>query len=497
MKLATAVLLACPAVSLAQQVAIGEFYMPAPITAPSYITPGPDGAVWFVDGPQIGRATPAGQITQFPTPPPWDVSSITAGPDGNIWFVPANYEAAMIGRMTTAGEITEFPLPNPGSEPLFITAGPDGALWFTDYGTNQIGRITTSGAVSEYPVPTTRAGVGGITKGPDGALWFMESFGNNIGRITTSGVITEYAVPTPNADLSCCLTPGPDGAVWFTETQVDKIGRITHDGAITEFQISANSRPAGITAGPDGALWFTVYEGRIGRITTSGEISYYPVPRPDELGFIAKGPDGELWFTATTGYSGDYMPGLIGEVVFESANLSVTPSTGYYRTELQFTGSGYAPNETVQIYVSGVGSPVLASATADASGAISVLAHAPQSPYFYNNPRLFLGVGQSSGKTGTANFTVKPRLLLTPNAGATGSPATVSGFGYGPFEKVRVGWDNPRTVLGTVTTDVNGTFYKSTAIEFTVPPGAAPGANKVIGYGWNTGITGFASFTVE
>jgi len=92
---------------------------------------------------------------------------------------------------------------------------------------------------------------------------------------------------------------------------------------------------------------------------------------------------------------------------------------------------------------------------------------------------------------------VKPRLLLTPNAGATGSPATVSGFGYGPFEKVRVGWDNPRTVLGTVTTDVNGTFYKSTAIEFTVPAGAAPGANKVIGYGWNTGITGFASFTVE
>jgi len=94
------------------------------------------------------------------------------------------------------------------------------------------------------------------------------------------------------------------------------------------------------------------------------------------------------------------------------------PSQRRLQDNLTFTGTAFAPNESVRIYVSGVGSRVLASAMADTSGAFTVTARAPQSPY---GPRLFLGVGQRSGKLGAASFWVTPRLILNPNSGPAGS----------------------------------------------------------------------------
>ena len=139
---------------------------------------------------------------------------------------------------------------------------------------------------------------------------------------------------------------------------------------------------SGITAGPDGALWFTEsYGNKIGRITTSGAITEYPVPTAGSGPYgITAGPDGALWFA-------DEGANRIGEVLFLTATLTVSPASGGYKTNLSFTGSGFAPNETVQIYVRGVGSAVLASGTADSSGSVSASAQAPQSPY---GPRLFL-----------------------------------------------------------------------------------------------------------
>src|SRR5262249_2400976 len=59
------------------------------------ITAGRDGNLWFTDPVgvgQVGRITPAGQVTEF-TPPSTDNgpslgagNAITAGPDGNVWF---------------------------------------------------------------------------------------------------------------------------------------------------------------------------------------------------------------------------------------------------------------------------------------------------------------------------------------------------------------------------------------------------------------------------
>ena len=491
MKIALALLLSMPAISLAQQIAVGEYAVDAAGNGffPA-IAVGPDGALWFTDyyNDKIGRITTAGAVTEYPIPStpgfPW---GIAAGPDGALWFT--ELYGDKIGRITTAGAITEYPTQGHVSEPMGIALGPDGALWFTEQESPHIGRITTAGAITQYPVPSGKSAFG-ITLGPDGALWFTE-FAGSIGRITTAGSVTEYPVPGVTDFLSG-ITAGPDGALWFTETANNQIGRITTAGAITQFPLPTEQygEPQGITTGPDGALWFTQLQwSNIGRITTAGVPSWYPLPinMGSSPYSITTGPDGELWMGANGG-------GKIGEAFFVTANLSVTPLSGDLGSNLTFSGSGFTPGEKVQIYISGVGSSVLASATADSTGAITTSARAPQSA---NGPRIFVGVGQSSGKLGAASFSMTARLIVNPPSGAPGSSAAVNGYGFGSLETVAVYWNSTNTSLGSATTDVHGTFNGSSAFSFTVPTDANPGVNTVVAIGSYTGVQVDGSFTVQ
>jgi virginiamycin B lyase len=432
---------------------------------------------------QDRRIATSGTITEYPvTTAGSQPNGITAGPDGALWFT--EYTGNNIGRITTAGVITEYPVPTADSGPEGITAGPDGALWFTEYSGYNIGRITTTGAVTEYPVTvSTSYGPVQITAGPDGALWFIETSNiRNIGRITTAGVITEFTPPSGNTPFD--ITTGPDGALWFTERDFSAIGRITTSGKITRYALpTVGSSPCGITVGPDGALWFTdAGLDEIGRITIAGVITEYPNLIAGSPGFITAGADGELWFTVSES--------LIGEAVFVTAGLRATPEAGSYQTNLTFTGNAFAPGESVDVYYSGVGSGILATGIADASGSFSVAASEPQSP---SGPRLFLGVGQSSGKLGAASFSVTPLVVLQPDSGKLLSTVSVEGYGFGALESVAIEWNSPPTLLGKVRASIDG----SVAMKFKVPVGAFAGPNTVHGNGKASGVHAAATFTVE
>ncbi len=482
MKMA-ALLLILRALSLAQQIAIGSYAAPTQDSGPDVITQGPDGALWFTEGDnisQIGRISPAGAITQYTHPTVSTTSGITAGPDGALWFTEW---AGVIGRSTTAGAITEYPVPTPDSGSSTIAAGPDGALWFTESYTNKIGRITTAGAFTEYPIPTANSYPFGIAAGSDGALWFCENEANQIGRVTTAGAFTEYRVPTANSKLNW-ITAGPDGALWFVEHR-GNIGRITTEGVIAEYPVSPG--PYEIAVGPDGALWFTL-ANKIGRITTAGVATEYPLPTAGNVPYgITAGPDGALWIA-------EYGHNAIGEVVFVTANLSVTPDSGVYQSNLSFTGSGFAPGESVQIYSGGIGSAVVASGTADAGGSISAAGIVPDSVY---GPRIFLGVGQSSGKLGAADFSMTPRVIMSPNSGPVGSYTTPNGVGFPSFAPVRIYWNNPRTFLGEIFADYRGTLTGISTFQFLVPSGAPQGENEVIGQEQGGTPTALGYFTVQ
>ncbi|MDR3636667.1 MAG: Ig-like domain-containing protein [Isosphaeraceae bacterium] len=203
------------------------------LAEPYAITAGPDHNVWFteINATRVGRITPGGQVTEFSqglSPLPTS-TSITPGPDGALWFVEqqTSQHPNLIGRITTSGQITEFGQGiGSGGVLQGITAGPDGALWFT-MSNDTIGRITTSGQVTEFKQGITPGSDPfSIVAGPDNALWFTEPFGDRIGRITTSGQVTEYSAGLSPGAFPLHITNGPNGTLWFTEGGDARVGEI-------------------------------------------------------------------------------------------------------------------------------------------------------------------------------------------------------------------------------------------------------------------------------
>jgi streptogramin lyase len=326
---ATVAALALPVSALAPAAqaapTIREIPVPTPSSAPSDITVGPDGAVWFTerDADKIGRVKPNGQITEFQLPAGREPNGITAGPDGAVWF--AETGADRIGRLTPNGNLHEFRTRVTGSAPTQITLGPDGNLWFTETLADRIGMVTPTGVFTEVFTGISSINPEDITTGPDGALWFTafpDPEGTSpgwVGRITTTFQITLFPTSTFGDDVTVPLgiASGPDGNLWITGPGNGTIGKVTTSGQVTVFHLPQGvvSSPAFITVGADGALWFTeqglaagvgdaVQAGgnKIGRITTAGTIQEIPVPTPNSapLG-ITLGPDHRIWITESAG----------------------------------------------------------------------------------------------------------------------------------------------------------------------------------------------------
>jgi hypothetical protein len=92
----------------------------------------------------------------------------------------------------------------------------------------------------------------------------------------------------------------------------------------------------------------------------------------------------------------------------------------------------FAPNDTVQIHKAGIGSPLMAGGVADSSRSFTNFpsSEEPNLPFDY---RLFLGIGQTSGKIGAAGFSVTPLLVLNPDYGSLGSTVSAMGYGFAPL----------------------------------------------------------------
>jgi streptogramin lyase len=299
---AAAALLVLGAAGAAPAQVVTEYPIPTPGSGPLRITLGPDGNLWFVEGQvnKIGRITPAGVVTEFPTTAsmPDGPNGICAGPDGNLWFTLSH---GKIGRMTTAGAATLFTAPPPALGFAGCTAGPDGAIWFADDAFSRIGRITTAGVFTLIPIPGVTAQPNSIVSGPDGALWFTDTARSRIGRVTTGGSFTFYPTPTLNAS-PIDLAFDADGNLWFTEKSISapQIGRMTPAGVTTEYLTPGLSPPNFIAKGPDGNMWVTgpnQTNGHVGRVLANGTMLQFPILTVDggSAGIVA-GPDGALWF---------------------------------------------------------------------------------------------------------------------------------------------------------------------------------------------------------
>lgn len=108
---------------------------------PGAITCTPDGRVWVVEGQlgQVAQGTTAGfatGVTHVATGVA-GIQDLTPGPDGAAWFV------ATVGAIGRVSPFTAWATPHPNSGPNALTVGPDGAFWFTEsaLSTAAIGRL--------------------------------------------------------------------------------------------------------------------------------------------------------------------------------------------------------------------------------------------------------------------------------------------------------------------------------------------------------------------
>lgn len=315
--ISTAHLWAFAVVSPAASQTFTEFSLPR-ISGPIRIITGPDGNLWFTEqnGNRVGRITPDGNITEWPTNTlnsrPW---GLTVGPDKAIWF--AEQGQRKIGRIPTTATaenagMHEFTIP---WVPFDITAA-DGALWITH--DSSVARMLTTGEVTNnFAVANVTRH---ITTGPDNTLWITSL--QAISRMTidppTAGAVSTYKPSSPGENPWMAVE-GPNGNMWFTEHT--KIGRITPRGERSEFNPPKNSLPKGITVGPDGNIWYanaaTLVPPRssnpgstIGRVTLNGEVTEFKIPTtgggPEG---ITSGPDGNIWFTEfNAGKIGRFVP---------------------------------------------------------------------------------------------------------------------------------------------------------------------------------------------
>ncbi len=315
---------------------VRDFSIPIPNVNPVITVPGPDGNVWFNEeapGASTGalaKVTPAGQITQIPTPLP--VFDFVFDSDGNIWFSGHDY----IGEMTQAGGLLQdYPIPS-ADDPntsaaqtaIVLTLGPDGNIWYIEpyVGNDIVGRLTPSGQITEFPIPLGSNGAAGITTGPDGSLWFEATLENAIGRITPSGIVTIFNDPA-NTRLYRGLTSGPNGNLWATTNEYNTIVEFNTAGQlVAQFPVSGS--PYGMTLGPDGNLWYDENTANnIGQLTPQGAVTEVPIPTPN-AGAEAPiaGPDGNIWFA-------EYTTEKIGEVVLSAPLTSMAaPSLAQARS---------------------------------------------------------------------------------------------------------------------------------------------------------------------
>jgi virginiamycin B lyase len=280
---------------------------------PFAIAPGPDGNLWFsqLRKSQIGRITPAEEISTFDLGSGALAERLTAGPDDAIWFTdPAGNR---IGRLGLDGTTAYVPLPTPDSGPAAIVSASDGNLWFTEHAANRVARITPLGTLTEFRLPH-RGGPAGIAEGSDGKLYIAENSGNRIDQMAMDGRLREFRLPKGGGRPDGVIRAA-GGDIWFTEFGAEKVGRLTATGHLLEYALIAQGPPVGIAAGPDGNIWVTVPAAHaICKLTPHGNQAAYYMRDDIMPGMIAIGSDGNLWFTQPNGRLGRLSPlGTVSE----------------------------------------------------------------------------------------------------------------------------------------------------------------------------------------
>lgn len=175
------------------------------------------------------------------------------------------------------------------------------------------------------------------------------------------------------------------------------------------------------------------------------------------------------------------------------ALLAATPATTNRGGVVTVSGTGFAPNETVNLFIVGLKSPV-ATAKANAQGLLP--ATGVTIPYSLKpGSYTITAIGANSKHKGTVKTTVAaltPSISLSAGTLTPGQAATVTGKGFGNKEQITLSLNGEAVVTSPkVITTTNGTFTAT----FTVPKSILQGANTISAIGNESRISTAAQLT--
>jgi hypothetical protein len=158
------------------------------------------------------------------------------------------------------------------------------------------------------------------------------------------------------------------------------------------------------------------------------------------------------------------------------------------------TGANFGGSESVNLYWGAAHGIPLATALADGTGSFQVTFTVPQE---ISGTHTIVAVGLRTYTSAVASIAIHPELITRPASGTVGTTVVTMGFGFSATEPVKVYWGKPSTLLGTTTSNAQGSFYGSSAVTGTVPLLAPNGLHYLYGVGQTSRAVGSGAFTVH
>ncbi len=176
------------------------------------------------------------------------------------------------------------------------------------------------------------------------------------------------------------------------------------------------------------------------------------------------------------------------------AKASITVPSGSVTSRggiITVAGTGFGPNETVTLSISGITSTV--TTKADAKGMLA--ATGLSIPYSAaTGAHTVTAAGQTSKRTATTSITVQqlaPSISLNPATASPGAMETVTGKGFGPQEQVTLSLNGEAISTTTPISTSNGAF---TAM-FKAPASLLQGVNTVSAIGNESRVSAVSALT--
>ncbi|MFL5701581.1 MAG: hypothetical protein ACJ8AG_01990 [Ktedonobacteraceae bacterium] len=185
----------------------------------------------------------------------------------------------------------------------------------------------------------------------------------------------------------------------------------------------------------------------------------------------------------------------ISMLVSEQNSVTANPNYGPAGTKVQVRGGGFGSSETVTVAYPGNGTT---TATTSSKGIFTASFVVPASASLGGSNYGIVVTGNSSGAQGNTDFSVVPKLIITPKTGPSGTQITVTGSHFTPTSQAEIYWFDPGTGQQTYFTAPNISSKGTFVITITAPAGLISGHTYYVqGTDISSGTGGETQFVAQ